>query len=1010
MSQYTDIEMIECNNQSSVQHLSGNDTSPATYTNKLGTNIALKRGDRISMEYCFINNRGCGTPDGIEIKGDNLETSTKTFYISKVEGAGEQPIQNRTRMETNMIQTAKWEPVTKELTEDKIFTEVNYYHSTNGEGYYFLPRRFIPTQLRIRAGPTNKVLSESVSETDLLWTQYDTIANGRCFHERGILGDVNSMVTSDMMLIVNPDLSPEAIYKPRNDGGRMTILVRDVMIQSKAFNAETTAYWDNRLIEPCAGNYILYQELLEMSMPIGFNSPANISSSLTQQIQKKSATVEYFRNDGGSTNLPIKWGQTESTATYKPFNCAWSGGNGDANFTEYMKSADTGSQLAMDYDSSYQYIGVKRPDIFIAGRATSLGGFVSDNKIQNTIDGSATNNILSPIVTSWEWGSDILKKLSSLFVAQGEYPEMFVENTAIFGDGSEVNINTSRFLHINRYVGTVLGTDNMITEAINKTTLPIFFKYDKTLEGVDTNGVSTTNLSYGFATKTLLNGKYYITLHPELIGGIRPYIFQYTPNIVKDTRQIGWDWHFNAYSTVATQLFSGYPTYSYDDLYSYGVRAQTPTIGPPIDGKTPPTKQDLYFKSINISHLLSKTYLGTNNGAVEYDETGHFNFSDLHTSENIGNAFNSGDNAQSNPIVAGNEKICYKINKRLNHWSYTPEMKPYVPTTGDISYGVKADKLIASEIWNEKGTAIDDGVVKELGQFSGATQIQDNFFVGWGAEAYSPLNLNILPYSIMDSQCGIILNLGNSFPEDSFNDSLLGVLGFTYKQFNPSTIDSGNNITARISSKNIFNLKYVTTNSDILTTSLSDLVVNRYGAIQYTSQVPVPLVLEGWINRNHGNTFTNGSTTRAPDGDPARDAGFLIYPPVVEEASSIKVRSELLPRRMVRPYYTIRSDILSLGNNKYIGGRDSNAKLPIIAIVNKENGFGDYYFSVDSPMIFTINQDTMLSSITTSIHDPNQSGSDVGDGCAVIYKVERDKILDNNIIQEILEEKSNVKK
>ena len=134
MSQYTDIQMIECNNQSSVQHLSGNDSSPATYTNKLGTNVALKRGDKLSMEYCFINQRGCGTPDGIEIKGDRLDTTTKKFYISKITGDGEEPIASRTRMETQLYQQAIWTEVPKTLTEDKIFTEINYYHSTNGEG------------------------------------------------------------------------------------------------------------------------------------------------------------------------------------------------------------------------------------------------------------------------------------------------------------------------------------------------------------------------------------------------------------------------------------------------------------------------------------------------------------------------------------------------------------------------------------------------------------------------------------------------------------------------------------------------------------------------------------------------------------------------------------------------------------------------------------------------------------------------------------------------------------
>tara|TARA_R110001599_G_scaffold29411_3_gene100574 strand:- start:468 stop:3491 length:3024 start_codon:yes stop_codon:yes gene_type:complete len=1007
MSQYTDIQMIECNNQSSTQHLSGNDTSPATYTNKLGTNIALKRGDKLSMEYCFINQRGCGTPDGIEIKGERLDTETKKFYISKISGDGEEPIASRTRMETQLYQKAIWTEIPKTLTEDKIFTEINYYHSTNGEGYYFLPRRFLTPEVRLIKGTVGKALNTSTSETKKTFTSPETIADGRCFYERGIITDTDSMCESDMMLVIDSD--SVGMYKPKSDGGKMTILVRDFMIQKKEYNLETKDYWENRILDPCAGSYMLYQELLELSMAIGFNSPANISTRLTQEIQKKMPTEEYYAMDDSEVSLPIKWGSTESTITYKPFNSAWVGGNSKANFDSYMISGDAGTAPAMNYDCSYQYIGIKRPDLFIAGRLTR--DYNDANKIKVAITGSQVDNVMEPITTGYEWGEALLKKLSDLFIIQGNYPELFVGSENHFGDGTDINIDTARFLHMNRYTdvlmdnGLILGDDNIITKAFNRNSIPVFFKYDGNNAGRMTDGLSTSSLSYGFATKTRIDGTDYITLHPELIGGIRPYIFKHTANIVADTIQIGWDYHFNAYSTIASQIFSGYPTYSYDDTYSYGVRSQTEIIGPAINSAG--DKEKLYFESLNLSSLISRTYLGTNNGALEYDETGHFAFSDLHTAENLGNKFDSGSTL-TNPLVVGSDKVCYKINKRMNLWSWTPEMKPYIAPEGVDSYGVKPDKLTVPDLWTD-GDTIASAVVKEAGQHDPSTGFQSSYKVIWGAEKYDPMNQNIVPYSIMDSHCGIIMNLGNSSPEETFSDSLLGVLGFTWKQFNPSIINSENNITARTTSNNIFNLKYVSTNSDILTTQLNDLVVNRFGAVQYTTQIPVPIVLEGWINRTLGNTFSVG-LERQGDGNPHRDAGFLIYPPVVEETQSIKVRSELLPRRMIRPYYTIRSDVLSLGNNKYIGGRDANAKLPIIAIVNKENGFGDYYFSVESPMVFTINQDTMLSSITTSIHDPNQRTSDVGEGCAVIYKIQREKILDNNIIQEILENKSNIKK
>ena len=73
--------------------------------------------------------------------------------------------------------------------------------------------------------------------------------------------------------------------------------------------------------------------------------------------------------------------------------------------------------------------------------------------------------------------------------------------------------------------------------------------------------------------------------------------------------------------------------------------------------------------------------------------------------------------------------------------------------------------------------------------------------------------------------------------------------------------------------------------------------------------------------------------------------------------------------------------------------------------MNKENGDGDYFFSVDSPIQFTITNDINISSIKTSIHDPDQSLASVGDGCSVIYRIERNKVLDNSIVEEILNNK-----
>ena len=111
---------------------------------------------------------------------------------------------------------------------------------------------------------------------------------------------------------------------------------------------------------------------------------------------------------------------------------------------------------------------------------------------------------------------------------------------------------------------------------------------------------------------------------------------------------------------------------------------------------------------------------------------------------------------------------------------------------------------------------------------------------------------------------------------------------------------------------------------------------------------------------------------------------------------------------MLQSYFTIRSDIFD--ENKYVGGnaiygrgRGGGISLPVIAVVNKENGDGDFYFSSGENLQFTITKSTQLNNITTSIHEPDGRLSVVGDSCCVIYKIQRQRQLDPDIMSGILQ-------
>ena len=109
-----------------------------------------------------------------------------------------------------------------------------------------------------------------------------------------------------------------------------------------------------------------------------------------------------------------------------------------------------------------------------------------------------------------------------------------------------------------------------------------------------------------------------------------------------------------------------------------------------------------------------------------------------------------------------------------------------------------------------------------------------------------------------------------------------------------------------------------------------------------------------------------------------------------------------LPRRMVRPYYCIRSDIIS--ESHYLGGADSGQLLPVVAIVNKIDGYGDFYFGTQSPFVFTATKSRGITSIKTSIHYPDQTYANVNSDSGVIYSIRKTQPAVANVVEELLGE------
>ena len=75
--------------------------------------------------------------------------------------------------------------------------------------------------------------------------------------------------------------------------------------------------------------------------------------------------------------------------------------------------------------------------------------------------------------------------------------------------------------------------------------------------------------------------------------------------------------------------------------------------------------------------------------------------------------------------------------------------------------------------------------------------------------------------------------------------------------------------------------------------------------------------------------------------------------------------------------------------------------MPIMYIVNKENGFGDFYFQGQAQTEFTVTQNKVLTEITTSIHDPDFDHARVDENSAIIYKIVKNASMDTNVAEEV---------
>ena len=455
-----------------------------------------------------------------------------------------------------------------------------------------------------------------------------------------------------------------------------------------------------------------------------------------------------------------------------------------------------------------------------------------------------------------------------------------------------------------------------------------------------------TNASFNGTTEK------FVTIYPnktDIVSSLTtPTAYLINGSIASYTK-IGYDQHFTAPTTCSICLFNGKLT----PINYYGEQAATMLRLVEFREQEIGGVANTYTNASNtLASYFSMRYIGADNPQVGWDGE-HFYFDGLHTPENLGNrAANGGKYGDPNLTTAfmyykaeANDEansIVYKINPDEDINEYCPAIQPY------------------------------------QGQFS---MYSVNGASAAGVQYGEYFNRNYKAYNIFDSKSGIFIE-DFGFTQDTWSESLWGILGFSYEQFHSEI----NNRNTRVDQTNIDGLKYATTNAEVKPTDTKSWNTNGNAVPNFSDNIPCP-----WSYY----LFTTAGAYSA--------ANLTVFPSLAIKTTSLQLIADNYPTSMSRGYYNIRSDIIP--TSSFIGGSSTSTNMPIIGLVNKENPQNDYYFGGQSGVNFTITKNTMLSSISVSVHDPDGTYANIDQNSSIVFQIQRPITTSFNIADEILNDK-----
>ena len=934
-SQYVDSILLEANRLKSVEYTSGNTSATkSSFTNKFAP-VHIDAGDNISLFSGYVSAIGAGG-EVIEVKGKDLNeevslyeteiTLKNPFSASSVSYSDIYLPYNASKVDFNLTEKKI------KLKDNNIPLEFRFYKNTNGELHIHLPRKFDKRYLE----------NDNDTNYNKNWTEQDSSAMGAC-----VVPLNYKRCSNDWMEIqYKTGNQTVKIFRRTSKNERYSIMVSRENLYSYKSGSFTQQNFENndqslgrwwRFIDPALASsldYNYYQKVINLEVDVGFDSPSNIAQTLTSQL-KKSGNPESVLGLVGSGGTAKKYDISTkiNSDLYRTFRSATPVSFSKANYDEYFSASakeynDEGifnaSQKAIDYISNYNFIGMKRPELFITGREILKFSNYGINTFGDIYQASGT----TLIVTTKNYTLNNTRVLRDFFSSQKLYPELFE-----YPYNDKVNINNSRYIHFNASNNTDtggnvyidrIGNDNY-TGTQDKSSVPVFIDFDSETEFVYNPPSNKKLSSFGCCVPVYdSDGKtWVIGFETKNNGGLITELFSasvsgsVTRNIIPDNWLIGYDKHFNAYGTDNILLYNGYLNRYYKHNATFFL-------------------DDWEGLPRQINQYATETYIGARDPLINFNSTtSRYEISRLHTSEQVGNYYFSGSGQL--PVADDASDEVYKMNKRLNTFSYTPDMIPYSDERAE------------------------------------------------GGVLFFEANQNLDRTRIYDSQSGVYINkIGIS--ETNWNNSLMGILGFSYNQFYNQTNSikyymkniEYNNISSnllRLNNINLGGLTTPTTNNEVTSTDSINFCVNVFNSIIYSPQLPLP--------QNY---------TAHSGADPS------MFPTIVQTSDSTIIKADNLPLKQDAPYYLVRTSVLGKAT------MDSNRNsYPVIATIDKTTPSNDYFSNVNSSE-FTFTQPMTLTEIRTDITTPDGDFAFCDDRSSVIYKIQKQITTDFNIGEEILQQ------